>query len=370
MATGKSISDIRVGVVGFGLAGRVFHAPFVSAVPGLRLTAIVQRTGDDAAKAYPAATVYRSIEDLLKSDVDLVVIATPNRAHVPMAKQALLAGKHVVVDKPMAGTWEGAKEITALAKESTLLLSPFHCSRWHGDFATLKSVVNASTLGRLVTIEAKMDRYRPIPRVSTWKEIESDENGILMDLGPHMVDQAMALLGRPSTVTASVRADREGSRIADAFDLTLEFQREEARVLFRLQASLIAAATGPRFVAHGVNGSFVKTGIDGQQAAVTANPHVPSIDDQPEWIREDEAFWGELILAPNPAEPAVLERSRIPTLVRDYRGYYRNIRDALRGDAALHVTPKDGCRVIRLLELALQSSRERRTINVTDSDWE
>jgi len=362
--------EIKVGVVGYGLAGRVFHTPFVSAVPGLVLSGIVQRSGDSAARAWPDATIFRSFEDLLASDVDLIVIATPNATHAPMAMQALRRGKHVVVDKPMAGTWSDALAMENLAKELGLLLAPFHCSRWHGDFVTLQSLIQARTLGRLVTVEAKMDRFRPVLRQGTWKEEESEENGILLDLGPHMVDQMIALLGRPLSVTAEVRRDRAGSKIADAFDMGLEFEREGAPVHVRLQATLIGAAPGPRFVAHGTHGSFVKNGVDQQQNLVDSGIRVPRLDEATEWWHEDEQFWGELTTAADPAIPAALEKRRFPTIHSDYRGYYANIRDVLRGEAELAVTPRDGARTIRLLELAMQSSATRTTVAVSDTDWE
>jgi scyllo-inositol 2-dehydrogenase (NADP+) len=362
--------EIKVGVVGYGLAGRVFHTPFISAVPGLVLSGIVQRSGDSAARAWPHAAIYRNLDDLLHSDVDLVVIATPNATHAPMAIKALRAGKHVVVDKPMAGTWDDALAMETLSAELGLLLAPFHCSRWHGDFATLQSLLNAGTLGRLVTLEAKMDRFRPVLRQGTWKEEESEENGILLDLGPHMVDQVIALLGKPLSITADVRRDRTGSKIADAFDMGLEFERDGAPVHVRLQATLIGAAPGPRFVAHGTHGSFVKNGIDQQQNLVDSGVRVPRLDEVAEWWHEDEQFWGELTTATDPALPAELEKRRVPTIPRDYRGYYANIRDVLRGEAELAVTPRDGARTIRLLELAMQSSATRTTVAVRDTDWE
>lgn len=371
MTSIQTIQDrpIRVGVVGFGLAGRVFHSPFVSAVPGLELAGIVQRKGDTAAAAYPNTTIYRSIDDLLASDIDLVVVATPNATHASMTMQSLRAGKHVVVDKPVAGTWQDALAMNRLAKESNLLLAPFHCSRWHGDFNTLQALLSEKKLGRLVTIEAKMDRFRPVLRTATWKEEESDENGILMDLGPHMVDQMLALLGRPYSVTASVRADRTGSKIMDAYDMGLEFEYEGTPVHVRLQASLIAAGAGPRFVAHGTHGTWEKRGVDQQEPLIQAGNMPPRLDEQTVWWEEDPEKWGYLIHAADPAKPAELIRSRTPTLTNDYRGYYANIRDVLRGDAALVVTPQDGARTIRILELALESSRQQRTIPVTDQDW-
>ena len=360
--------DIRVGVVGYGLAGRVFHCPFIAAVPGLQLSGIVQRTGDSAALAWPSATIHRSLDDLLASDVDLVVVATPNSDHAPMTMAALNAGKHVVVDKPMAGSWQQALAMESLAKKHGLMLAAFHCSRWHGDFLTLQSVLQHNALGRLVTIEAKMDRYKPSLRDSKWKEEESPQNGILMDLGPHMVDQMVALLGRPLSVIADVRRNRSGSKIADSFDLGMDFLHEDTPVSVRLQATLIAASAGPRFVAHGTHGTFEKRGIDQQQGLLEAGGQVPSLDEAEVWWQEEEAFWGELTSA-DPSVPSQVTKQRIPTISSDYRGYYANIRDVLRGDAELAVTARDGARTVRLLELALQSSEEGRRITVTDDDW-
>jgi len=164
-------------------------------VPELELTAIVQRSGDSAAKAYPDVTVYHSVEDLLATDVELVVVGTPNATHFPFAKQALQAGKHVVVDKPFAPSSSEAKELESIALERGLILAPFHNRRWDGDFLTLKKVLKEERLGRVSTLESHFDRFRPLPRIGTWKESEGPENGMLMDLGPHLVDQALTLFG-------------------------------------------------------------------------------------------------------------------------------------------------------------------------------
>ncbi len=163
--------EIGVGIIGFGLAAKVFHAPFVSAVPGLRLKAFVERKGDEAAEAYPAAKTVRTVEALLEdAEVKLVVVATPNETHFALAKQCLEAGRHVVIDKPFAGTSAEAGELIELAKAKGLVVAPFHNRRWDGDFLTVKKILAEGSLGRLVTVESHFDRFRPVPRENTWKE--------------------------------------------------------------------------------------------------------------------------------------------------------------------------------------------------------
>ena len=355
------MAEIGVAVLGFGLAGRVFHAPFVSAVPGLKLEAIVQRSGDEAAKAYPKARILRSVEEALAdSAVSLIVVGTPNETHFALARQALLAGKHVVIDKPFAASSAEAEELIHLAAERKLVLAPFHNRRWDGDFLTLRKLLKSGDLGRLVTYESHFDRFRPLLREATWKEAGNDANGMLFDLGPHLVDQAVAFFGPPQAITASVRRDRDTTAIEDAFDITLHYPR----LLAHCRATMLAAEPGPRFLLHGTRGSFLKYGLDPQEPALAAGATVPPVGDSREWLAEPETAWGTLVLAPNPAEPGNLTRTTVKTELGDYRGYYANVRDAILGAAPLEVKPEDGWRVIRLLELARESSAQGRTLKL------
>src|SRR6185437_3945000 len=220
------MSDIGVAVIGFGLAGQVFHAPFVNAVPGLKLEAIVQRRGDQAAKAWPEARILRSVEEALADPaIQLVVVGTPNETHFALAKQALEAGKHVVIDKPFAATSAQAQELMDLASAKGLVLAPYHNRRWDGDFLTVRRLLDRKAVGRLVTFESHFDRFRPLPREATWKESANPANGMLFDLGPHLLDQVLALFGAPQAITASVRKDRDSTGIEDAFDITLHYDR-------------------------------------------------------------------------------------------------------------------------------------------------
>ena len=353
--------EIGVAVIGFGLAGQVFHAPFVSAVPGLRLEAIVQRKGDQAAKAYPSARILRTVDEALRDPaIQMVVVGTPNETHFALAKMALQAGKHVVIDKPFATTSEEALELKDLAERQGVVLAPFHNRRWDGDFRTVQRLLAEEAVGRLVTYESHFDRFRPLPRENTWKEGANAANGLLMDLGPHLVDQALALFGPPEGITASVRRDRDTTEIEDAFDITLEYQRLRAHC----RSSMLAADAAPRFLLHGTEGSYKKYGLDPQEPALVGGAKVPRMGEG-EWLAEPEAQWGTLTIAPVPADPANLERTKVPTELGDYRLYYANVRDAINGTAKLAVTAEDGYRTIKVLEMARQSTQERRTIPVS-----
>lgn len=353
--------EIGVAVVGFGLAGRVFHAPFVSAVPGLRLRAIVQRHGDEAARAWPEARVLRSVEEALGDpEVQLIVVATPNETHYALAMEALRAGKHVVVDKPVAGTADEARAMAELAAAKGLVLVPFHNRRWDGDFLTVQGLLADGVLGRVVTMESHFDRFRPVPRDGTWKEAGGPAQGLLMDLGPHLIDQALVLFGAPEWVEADVRGDRKGTEIDDAFDVTLGYL--DRRVWCR--STMIAAEPAPRFVLHGTQGSFRKWGLDGQEPALVAGGRVPPVGSDEVWLEEEEGAWGELVLAADPARPKELERRRVKTLPGDYRHFYAAVRDAVLGRGRPPVAAEDGWRVLRLIEMARESSGAGRRVPV------
>ena len=358
--------EIGVGVIGFGLGGRVFHAPFVNAVTGLRLAAIMQRKGDEAAKAYPATKIVRSLDELLADkSIEMVVVSTPNQTHFALAKQALEAGKHVVIDKPFASTSEEAKQLGELARSKSLFVIPFHNRRWDGDFQTVRKLLQEGAVGRLVTFESHFDRFRPIPRENTWKEAENPANGMLFDLGPHLVDQVLALFGPPAAITASVRSDRDQTAIEDAFDITLHYPAANGKgLLAHCRTSYLACDNAPRFLLHGTRGSFRKHGLDPQEPALVGGAKVPVQGSQEVWLQEEESAWGTLTVAPNPADPTTLVTRQVKTERCDYRGFYANVRDAILGASPLAVTPDDGFRVIRLLELARQSSAEARTLKV------
>jgi predicted dehydrogenase len=296
----------------------------------------------------------------------LIVVGTPNETHFELAKQALLAGKHVVIDKPFAPTSAEAKELKELAEKQGVVLAPFHNRRWDGDFRTVQRLLAEEAVGRLVTYESHFDRFRPLPRENTWKEGANSANGLLMDLGPHLVDQALTLFGAPVGITASVRKDRDKTDIEDAFDITLEYPGYSGQHGLRAhcRSSMLACDAAPRFLLHGTKGSFKKHGLDPQEPALVGGAKVPRMGEGGEWLAEPESQWGTLTVAPVLADPGTLTRTKVKTELGDYRLYYANVRDAINGVAKLAVTPEDGYRTVKLLEMARESSAEGRTLPV------
>lgn len=357
--------EIGVALIGYGLGGRIFHAPFVSAVPGLRLKTIMSSKAAEVTAAYPGVNVVRSVEEAVADpSIRLVVVSTPNETHAAIARQCLEAGRHVVIDKPFSSTSEEAAELLRLSRSKRLLVIPFHNRRWDGDFLTIRQLLEQRALGRLVTFESHFDRFRPVARHHTWKEAASPANGMLFDLAPHLVDQCLALFGAPDYILASVRADRDETEVEDAFDITLEYTIGGRRMLAHCRSSYLACDPAPRFLLHGTRGSFRKHGVDPQEPKLVAGGKVPVMGSQDRWLQEPEEDWGTLTTAPDPAQPGMLVTRQVPTLPGDYREFYANVRDAIHGTAPLAVTGEDGFRVIRLLEMARVSSTERRTLQV------
>jgi predicted dehydrogenase len=347
---------IRVGVIGFGLAGRIFHTAVIQATPGLELAAVVQRSGDDAKKEYPEAHQARSVEELLADPgIRLVVIATPSYSHYELAKQCLREQRNVVIDKPFTLKSEEAAELIRTARHRKLLLTAYQNRRWDGHFRTLRSVIKGGELGRLVSFESHFDRFRPAPRRDVWRESGGPGGGTLFDLGPHLIDEALTLFGAPDTITASVRVEREHAAVDDAWDILLEYEHPY-RFTAALRATLTACAPGPRYVVHGTKGSFTKWGLDPQEDQLKAGmrPDAPGFGEEP------ESAWGELKLC-SESGPAI---RRVKTERGDYRGFYENVRDVLLGKAELEVKPEQAWRTTRLIELARESSGQGRRLKV------
>jgi scyllo-inositol 2-dehydrogenase (NADP+) len=342
---------ISVGLIGFGFAGRTFHAPVIRAVTGLRLATILQRKGDDAAKAYPDVRIARTVEELLAFDsIQLVVIATPNTSHFDLGRQCLLAGRHVVIDKPFATTHAEAAELVAVAQKCGRLLSVYQSRRFDGDFKTVRNLIASEALGRIVQYESHYDRYRLQLRPGAWREQAGPGNGVWFDLGPHLIDQALTLFGAPEAVSADVRIERDGAMVDDAFDVTLRYPR--LRVFLR--GTMLASKLAPHFLIHGTKGSYVKHGLDPQENALKRG-ETPG---GPGWGKEPPEAWGTL----THVEGDKIEERTIPTEAGNYCEYYENVRDAILGKATLAVTPQAALSVMHVLELAQQSSRERRVI--------
>jgi scyllo-inositol 2-dehydrogenase (NADP+) len=343
---------IEVGLVGFGLAGRAFHAPVISRVPGLRLTAIVQRTGEQAAESYPGVRVLRSFDELLAiPEIRLVVIATPNHTHFDFARRALLAGRDVLVDKPFAISVSEAVELVQLAKQTKRIATVYQNRRYDGDFAAIREIVADGMLGRIVNFETHYDRFRPNLKTGVWREQLGPGNGIWFDIGPHLVDHAMVLFGEPESITAGIRIVREHAVADDCFDVVLHYPN---KLRATLSSSILAAATRPRFVLQGTLGSFVKQSFDPTEVSLRFN-RIPA---EGPWGAEPEENWGVLTTPDGDG----FKTQRVPGLACDYRDFYANLRDALLGREPVAVTSQAALNVMQVLELARESSAKRCTV--------
>ncbi len=347
---------VRVGLLGFGLAGQAFHAPVIRGVEGMELACILERRGGRAREKYPNVRVARTLDELLADKgIQLCVIATPNDSHFELARACLLAGRDVVVDKPFAPSLAESAELVRLAKGHGRLITVYQDRRWDGDFGTVKKIVQSGTLGEIVEYECRYDRFRLEPKKNAWREkADQPGAGVLFDLGPHVIDQALVLFGEPKAITATAFCQRETSQVDDAFDVCLEYPRLRAMG----RARIVAYAPGPHFLIHGTKGSFVKYGMDPQEARLRGE-HVPQgLDWGADWGEEAEELWGTLSVV---GEPSV----KVKTDRGDYRGFHENVRDAIEKKVPLEVTPEQALRTMRAIVLAHKSSRERRTV-----EWE
>ena len=346
---------IRVGLVAFGMAGRVFHGPLISSVDGLELAAVVERSSDHAAARYPGIRTYRALEELLgDASIDLVVVATPSGSHFDVAKQVIAAGKHLVVDKPTAVRSSEIAELIRLSGERRLQLIPFHNRRWDGDFRTIQKLLQERVLGRLVFMQSTFDRWNPGQTRRPWKDDPGQGGGMLLDLGTHVTDQILALFGKPQAVNGEVRRERDGEGANDAFTARLDYEG----LTVELGANCLSSLARPRYHLRGTHGNYWKHGVDPQEAALNQVTHIEAED----WGKEPAAAWGALAAT---ADGGMVSRPVEP-VPGDYRLYYAGVRDAVLGRAPAPVSALDAWRVARILEWVTQSSEERRTI---DCDW-
>jgi predicted dehydrogenase len=339
------MQDIGVGLIGYGLGGRAFHAPYVRSTPGMALKAVVSRDPGKVHGDLPGMTVVPSVDALLaQPEIDLVVVSSPDEFHAEHAIAALRAGKHVVVDKPLATTLADARAITAAGEAAGRLVTVFQNRRWDADFLTLKRLIEEGTLGEIVQFESHFDRWRP-QVAAVWKEAR--HGGSWQDLGPHLVDQALQLFGRPEGVSADIAALRDGAPGPDYFHVCLRYPRR--RVL--LHSSKLMAQHSLRFAVHGTRGSWIKHGLDTQEPAALAG-RTPGDDD-----------WGV-----DPVEGMLTDAGGSTVAVSNARGDYRQLwlqlAAAIRGEAPNPVPAHDGVAVIEIIDAGLQSAAERREVAV------
>lgn len=341
------MTPVRVGMIGFGLAGGLLHAPIIQTVPRLRVTAVATRRTHDVRRRFPDATVVANPQTVLDDpEIDLVVIATPNDSHSPLARAVLEAGKHVVLDKPFVLDPEDGEALIDLARERGRVLSVFHNRRWDGDFRTVRSLMESGQLGEVRLAELRWDRFRPAVKRG-WREQPGNGTGLLADLGPHLIDQALMLFGPPDAIGADIAVQRDAAAVDDYFELTLRYGR--SRVI--LSASTLVAAPRPRFALHGTRGSFVKFGIDPQEAELRAGGSA----DAAGFGEESPAWRGTLTLADGTA-------NAIPTERGCWRLFYEEMAAAILDAAPPPVDPADALAGLQLIATARRSAAEGRVL--------
>jgi predicted dehydrogenase len=349
---------VRVGLIGFGLAGQAFHAPVIRGVPGMELACILERHTSNAQKKYPGVRLARTLDEMLSdSALDLCVVATPNDSHFSYAKACLEAGRHVVVDKPLTPTMAEAEQLVKLAAERGRLLTVYQDRRWDGTFLTVKKLVSSGALGEVAEYEARFDRFRPDAKPGAWREQgDFPAAGVLWDLGPHLLDGVLVLFGEPETISATAIRQRADSKIDDAFDVCMEYPRTRAYS----RARILSYAPSHHVLIHGTQGSFVKYGMDPQEE-ILRSPKAPDGHDWgADWGLEPEERWGTLSRVGGEVRKVKTERG-------DYRGFYVNVRDAIEKGAALEVPPEQALRTMRALLLSHKSSREGRVVKWTEA---
>lgn len=336
---------LKVGLLGYGYAGATFHAPLIRSVEGLELGRFASRSREKVLERFPDAVIHDDPAAVIHDpEVDLVVVATPNHTHFPLAEAALRAGKHVVVDKPFTLDLAEARALIALAEETGRQLTVFHNRRWDSDFRSVRKAIDAGLVGDPAHLEIHFDRFRPQVR-DRWREGDGPGAGVWFDLGPHLVDHALLLMGLPDRVTASLAMQRDGARSPDWAHVVLEFGTKRAV----LHASMLVAGGVPRFIVHGTGGSAVKHGMDMQESQLLAGmaPGAPG--------------WGE------DGDPLVLydaqgNASRLPAEPGDQREFYRLIGEAVQGRAPNPVPPIQSLAVMAVIEAAERSAAEGRSV--------
>lgn len=360
-SSAQSAEPIRVAIVGFGLAGSVFHAPLIASTPGMRLAAIVTSNPDrqqQAREKYPQAQIYSHVRDLWSdaSEYDLAVIATANRAHAPLGLEAMRSGLNVVIDKPMAATAADAEQLIATSKETGKLLTVFQNRRWDSDFLTVRKLLKANTLGPVTRFESRFERYRLQPKVGNWKESAdpADAGGQLFDLGSHLIDQALFLFGKPESVYVEMFKRREHAQVDDDSFVALRFS---TGIVAHLWVSQVARIPGPRFLVRGLLGTFEKWGLDPQEDDLKAGK-TPA--NTPAWGQEPRERWGHIVSDIN----GVSLDGKVKSEPGNYPLFYARLRDALREGTQPPVNPREVVEVLRVIEAAQKSAHQIRGITL------
>lgn len=346
----ERVMTVRVGLVGFGYAGATLHAPLIRAASALRLAMVATSKPAEVTRLCPDVECVSDAGALIAvPGIDVVVLATPNLSHFPLAEQALRAGKHVVIDKPMVVDSLDGDKLIALARRQNRVLTVFHNRRWDGDFLTVRSLLQSRSLGEVRDFESRFDRYRPEVRVR-WREDELPGSGLLYDLGSHLIDQALLLFGRPRRVFADLRRERIGAKATDAFDLILDYDRHRAR----LRAGMLVAAPSARFRIDGDRGGFVKYGSDPQEDQLKRGDG-PGDES---WGDDHPDMFGAMTLRDGDKTTEL----RLDTTRGAYEKFYDELAQSIEHGSSPPVDAMEANNVIRLVEAAIRSHQEGRWI--------
>ncbi len=341
----------------FGMSGLVFHGPLLYAHPGFKLKSVLQRAKSTAKDHYPDINIVRSYNELIKDDsIELIIVNATNETHFPFTKLALETGKHVVVEKPFTNTVKEGLELIELADKKNLTLSVFQNRRWDSDFLTVQQIVKEKMLGDIVEFVGSFDRYRNFIQDDTWKEETGPGSGLLYNLGPHLIDQVLVLFGKPDLISADIRKIRKGTLVNDFFDIGLYYDKLKARV----HSSYLVREPFPRFVLHGTLGSFVKYGLDPQEADLK----VGGIPGSPGWGIEDEVIRGEI----NTEIHGIHLKGKVTSKPGNYLAFYDTIYETIREKKRLFVPAVESLMNIYIIELAIESAKKGKVMKC-NQDW-
>ncbi|HAT81695.1 MAG TPA: oxidoreductase [Flavobacterium sp.] len=344
---------IKTALLSYGMSGKVFHAPFLELHPGFEIVGAWERSKKLIQKDFPEVKSFPSLESILEDkSIDLVIVNTPVATHFEYAKKVLLAGKHAIVEKAFTSNLVEAQELAALAKEKKLKLSVFQNRRWDSDFKTVKKILEAKLLGEIVEAEFHFDRFNPVLSPKVHKETVNSGSGIMKDLGPHIIDQALYLFGLPNAVFADIRITREHSVVDDYLDILLYYS--DFRV--RLKASFFVREPNPSYSIHGKKGTFLKSRGDVQEdeLKLCKKPNLTT------WGTEKEGQEGLL----HTEIEGKIVKEKVPTLQGNYYDFFDGVYQAIANDFLEPVTAQDGVNVMRIIEAAFQSSEQKRAIDL------
>lgn len=352
MGNKRNMKKISTALVGFGYSGKTFHAPILNYLPNISLNYIVSSNEKAVKNSYSETQLVSEFEDVIHiNSVELIVLATPNKTHFEFAKKALEMGKNVVVDKPFVITTQEGKELIEIANKKQLVLSVFHNRRWDNDFLTIQSLLGSNKLGKVFLYESHYDRYRPEVQ-DRWREKDLPGSGILYDLGSHLIDQVVFLFGRPESIIADLEKQRNNAKAVDYFHLILKYQKQ--RVI--IHGSCIAINNSLRYIVHGEKASFIKSGLDPQEDALK----VGRLPDESNWGKDKPEFYGVLDTMNN-NQPI---SEKLETIPGCYQNFYDGIAKAIIDRTASPVTAEEALTVIEIIEAAILSNKEKRSITL------